>query len=230
MSLISNSKVLIAGFCALATVAAAQDLSVEESYLQKSVESMIIGEQAKSRDRETKFAALQYIKQQMDTGSNTGDMQEILSYMALEGILNKVRAEGRTVNDYPDIRMKAVEYLGDLKGEMSSATLIRVLLIENEPSIVAEAVRSLTKHGFAENSYALDVILYVFREYDSKIPNNVLAVSVIDSCRAFTENSEVKNPWIYSTLLSISRNPSYVRPVRDYAGESLTKIYGKPGS
>jgi hypothetical protein len=230
MSLISKSKVLIAVFCALATVVAAQDLSVEESYLQKSVETMIISEQAKSRDRATKFAALQYIRRQIDSGNSTSDMQEILAYMALEGILNKIRVEGRTVNDYPDIRMKAVEYLGDLKGERSSATLIRVLLIESEPSIVAEAIRSLTKHGFAENAYALDVILYVFREYDGKIPDNVLAVSVIDSCRVFTENSEEKNPWIYSTLLHISLNPSYVRPVRDYASETLTKIYGKIGS
>jgi hypothetical protein len=231
MDLIRDNKALIAVICVFTTVTvAAQDLSVEESYLQKSVESMIIGEQARSRDRETKFAALQYIRQQIDNGNNTDDMQEILAYMALEGVLNKIRAEGRTVNDYPDIRMKAVEYLGDLKGEEASATLVRVLLVENEPSVVAEAVRSLTKHGFDENSYALDVIFYVFREYDSKMPNNVLAVSVIDSCRAFIENNEAKNPWIYSTLLYISTNFSYVKPVRDYASETLTKVYGKTGS
>ena len=225
-----NNKVLFIGFCVFASVtAAAQDISVEESYLQKSVESMIISEQAKSNDRYDKFAALQYIKDAIDRGNPSDDIQEILSYMALEGILNKIRAEGRTVNNYPDIRMKAVEYLGDLKGQEASATLIRVLLVESEPSVVAEAVRALTKHGFDENSYTLDVILYVFREYDSKIPNNVLAVSVIDSCLAFIEGSEVKNPWIYSTLLHISKSASYIRPVRDYAGETLSKIYGKSG-
>ncbi|MDR2445115.1 MAG: HEAT repeat domain-containing protein [Spirochaetaceae bacterium] len=228
MYLIWNNKALITGFCVFASVTvAAQDLSVEESYLQKSVESMVINEQAKSGDRENKYAALQYIRQTIDNGNPTDDVQEILSYMALEGILNKIRAEGRTVNNYPDIRMKAVEYLGDLKGEKASATLIRVLLVENEPSVIAEAVRSLTKHGFDESSYALDIILYVFRKYDSKMPSNLLAVSVIDSCLAFTEGSEVKNPWVYSTLLHISKTPSYVRPVRDYAGEALSKVYGK---
>ncbi|MDR0684150.1 MAG: HEAT repeat domain-containing protein [Spirochaetaceae bacterium] len=227
----NNKLLLIAVFCAFASVtAAAQDLSVEDSYLQKSVESMIISEQAKSGDRENKYAALQYIRQAIDSGQLTDDVQEILSYMALEGILNKVRVEGRTFNNYPDVRMKAVEYLGDLKGQAASAALIRVLLVENEPHIAAEAVRSLTKHGFGENSYALDVILYVFRKYDSKIPSNVLAISVIDSCLAFTEGGGAKNPWVYSTLLHISKNPSYVRPVREHAGETLGKVYAKNGS
>ncbi|MDR2795200.1 MAG: HEAT repeat domain-containing protein [Spirochaetaceae bacterium] len=232
MDLIGNNKIVIAVFCTLAavTVATAQDLSLEESYLQKSVDVMIIGEQARSIERQTKLAALGYIKQMIDRGNPPDDVQEILSYMALEGILNKIRAEGRTANNFPDIRMKAVKYLGDLKGPEASSTLQRVLLIENEPSVAAEAVRSLTKQGFNGNSYTLNLILYVFEKYNNSIPDNVLAVSVIDSCLAFSENGEIKNPRIYSTLLDISMNPMYSYPVRDYAGKTLAKVYGKSGS
>ncbi|MDR2343060.1 MAG: HEAT repeat domain-containing protein [Spirochaetaceae bacterium] len=231
MYLLWNNKILVVVFCVVTAVTAvAQDLSIEESYLKKSVEIMIISEQARSADRQTKLAALGYIRQMMDKGNPPGDVQEILSYMALEGILNKIRAEGHTANNFPDIRMKAVEYLGDLKGQDAVNTLTRVLLVENEPSVTAEAIRSLTKQGFDENSYTLDIILYVFRNYDNKMPNNVLAISVIDSCLAFTENTEAKNPWIYSTLLGISMNPSYAKPVRNHAGRTLAKIYGKTGN
>ncbi|MDR3356135.1 MAG: HEAT repeat domain-containing protein [Spirochaetaceae bacterium] len=230
MNVTNNKKILIIVLSVfVGVISAAQDLSVEETYLQKSVEMMIISEQARSIDRDTKLAALKYIRQTIDKGNPSAEIQEILSYMALEGVLHRIRAEGVTANNFPDIRIKAVEYLGDLKGDSAVTTLVRVLLAENEPSVVTEAVRALTKHGFDENSYTLDVILYVFKRYDSMMPDNALAISVIDSCLAFSGGAGAKNPWIYSTLSYISLNPSYVSPVRRHAVETLAKIY-KTGS
>jgi hypothetical protein len=210
--------------------AGAQEMSIEESYLQESVETMIIREYAKSTDRGEKLMALEYLRQMMDNGGSPKEIHAILANMALEGILNKIRSEGRVVNDFPDIRIKAVEYLGELEIKEASDTLLRVLLIDNEPSVVSTAVRSLSKLGFNDNDYTLKAILYVFRQYDVKRPNNVLAISVIDSCDAFIQNGETKNPWIYAMLMNISNNPSYIRPVRDYASRTLTKIYKRGGN
>jgi hypothetical protein len=145
--------------------------------------------------------------------------------MALEGVLNKIRLDGRVINNFPDIRIKAVEYLSDIKTKESTDVLVRVLLIENEPSVASAAVRALTKQGVEDSDYSFNIILYVFSQYNSRMPSNVLALSVIDFCDSFVENNESKNMWIYATLLDISKNPSYVKPVRDYAGKTLEKMY-----
>jgi hypothetical protein len=237
MYIITDKKrVYSAVFCVLAGLftgvpfAYAQDMSIEESYLQKSVTTMIIREQALSGDRDTKLAALQHIRQLMDNGDTSDDLQEILAYMALEGVLNKIRLDGRVINNFPDIRMKAVEYLSDIKTKEATDVLVRLLLIEKEPSVVASAVRALTKHGFEDGDYSLNMILYVFTQYNSRMPSNVLALSVIDSCNRFAESTENKNMWIYATLLDISNNPSYVKPVRDYADKTLEKMYKQNGN
>ncbi|MDR2803030.1 MAG: HEAT repeat domain-containing protein [Treponema sp.] len=233
MRLIKAKTVVLVFFCAYTGLVGAvfstgaQELSIEESYLQESVEMMIIREQARANDREGKLLALEYIKQQIEGGNDSKEVQALLAYMALEGVLNKIRGDGRVTNNFPDIRIKAVEYLGDLKVKEASETLIRVLLIDNEPSVVSTAVRSLAKLGFNENNYALNAILYVFTEYDTSRPNNVLALAVIDTCDKFSQNEDAKNPAIYSTLLHISNNAAYIKPVRDYAGKTLAKLYKK---
>jgi hypothetical protein len=224
--------VFSAGLCFVGPVrfAAAQEMSIEESYLQETVETLIIREYVRSSDREGKLMALAYLRQMIDSGDSPKEVQALLAYMALEGILNKNRIEGRMANNFPDIRLKAVEYLGDLGLKEASDTLLRVLQVENEPAVVSTAVRSLSKLGYNEDNYTVNSIINVFNRYDSGRPNNVLAVSVIDSCNAFMQGSDKKNPWIYATLMHISMNPSYIRPVRDYANKTLSQIYKKGDS
>jgi hypothetical protein len=205
----------------------AQDMSIEESYLQKSVEMMIIREQARSNDREAKFLALEYLRQMIEDGTEPKEVQPILAYMALEGILNKTRDEGRVVNNYPDVRMKAVEYLGTVKTKEASDTLLRVMLTDDEPSIVSAAVRSLGKLGFNDNDYTVNIILHVFSQYDIRRPDNVLALSVIDTCNTFSQSDDAKNAAVYGMLMRISSNAAYIKPVRDYAGKTLAKLYKK---
>ncbi|MDR1149678.1 MAG: HEAT repeat domain-containing protein [Spirochaetaceae bacterium] len=205
----------------------AQDMSIEESYLQKSVEMMIIREQAISSDRDAKFLALEYLRQMIEDGTDPKEIQPLLAHMALEGVVNKTRDEGRVANNYPDIRMKAVEYLGSIKTKESSDTLLRVMMADNEPTIVSTAVRSLGKLGFNDNNYTVNAILYVFSHYDNIRPDNVLALSVIDTCNTLSQNDDVKNVAVYSMLMRISSNAAYIKPVRDYAGRTLAKLYKK---
>jgi hypothetical protein len=117
--------------------------------------------------------------------------------------------------------------LGDLKLKEASDTLLQVLQVENEPAVVSTAVRSLSKLGYNDNDYTINSILGVFGRYDMGRPNNVLAISVIDSCSTFYQESGKKNPWIYATLMHISTSHSYIKPVRDYARTTLLQIYKK---
>ncbi|MDR1362972.1 MAG: HEAT repeat domain-containing protein [Spirochaetaceae bacterium] len=226
--------ILITVFCASSgllgnvSFAGAQELSIEESYLQESVEMMIIREQARSNEREGKLLALEYLRQMIEDGADTKEIQPLLAYMALEGILNKTREDGRVANNYPDIRVKAVEYLGEVKTKEAADTLLRVLAVDNEPSVISTAVRSLGKLGFNDGNYTVDAILYIFMQYDTTKPDNILALSVVDTCSAFSQNNDVKkSSAIYGALMRISNNAAYIKPVRDYAGKTLAKLYKK---
>jgi hypothetical protein len=208
----------------------AQELSIEESYLQESVEMMVLRERVEALDRDSKFAALEYIKQMIDDGNTGEEIHGLLQYLALEGIVNTIRSEGRVANNFPDVRVKSVDYLGDLQSKEAANTLLRVLQVDTEPSVVSAAVRSLARLGFNDSGYTLNAILYIFNRYDAAKPNNVLAMSVIDASNSFLQaDSDTRTPQIYATLMYISTSPNYVRPVRDYASKILAGLYKAGG-
>jgi hypothetical protein len=206
-------------------IAGAQELSVEDSYLQQSVEMTILREQAQTNDRESKLLALEYARQMIENGETGDALRQVLQGLALEGTLNKVREEGRTSNNFPDIRMKAAQYLGSIDSKESVNALVKIILIDPEPSVITEAVHSLEKIGLNDNDETINAIAYAFTRADAKLPNNVLALSVVDALAAFAEKGETKNPEIYKTLLYISTNGFYVKTVRDYAAQKLSKLY-----
>jgi hypothetical protein len=212
---------LLTGF---AIGVSAQEMSIEDSYLQQSVEIMIVKEQAASNDRESKLLALEYVRQMLDNGESNEAVRAVLQDMALEGTLNKVRDEGRTANNFPDIRIKAVSYLGSIKSKESANALVKVLLIDPEPAVVAEAIHSLENIGINDNDEIVNAISFVFGRYEARNPNNVLALSVINALDTFCQKTGSRNPEIYKILNSISVSPHYTKPVRDYAAKKLSEI------
>jgi len=64
-----------------------KELSVEESYLQESVEMMVIREQARAESRDMKLVALEYIGDAIKGGRANPEIQKTLEYLALEGIV-----------------------------------------------------------------------------------------------------------------------------------------------
>ncbi|MDR2842328.1 MAG: HEAT repeat domain-containing protein [Spirochaetaceae bacterium] len=203
----------------------AQEKSVEDSYLQQPIEMMIIREQANTNDRESKILALEYVRQSLENGDSNVELRNVLHDLALEGTLNKVREEGRNAsNNFPDIRIKAVAYLGQIKTEEAANSLVKVILIDPEPSVVAEAINSLKKIGLNSNDETVEAICYVFNRYDSRMPNNIVAYSVVGALDAFTKSGS-KNPIIFKTLLSISTSANYTKLVRDSATQKLAQFH-----
>ena len=93
-----------------------KELSVEESYLQESIEQMVIREQARADSRDMKLVALEYIGDAIKGGRTNQEIQKTLEYLALEGIVYQARegGVGRLINNYPDVRAKAAQYLENL--------------------------------------------------------------------------------------------------------------------
>jgi hypothetical protein len=78
--------------------------AAEDSYLNISIELMIVREAAKSDFEETKVIALIYAENLLNKGFKNSEIKESLEYLAKENKYNRF-------NDFPDIRLAAAKLL-----------------------------------------------------------------------------------------------------------------------
>lgn len=217
--------------------AAAQDkkeLSVEESYLQESIEAMVIKEQARADSRDMKLIALEYIGEAIAAGRGKEETLKTLDFLALEGVMNKSRegGVGRITNNFPDVRAKAVAYMGDIGGAAAKDSLVKVVLADPEPMVLTEAVKSLAKIGMNENEEVVTAISWIVTRFDVLNPDNSLAFAALNAYEMIAEkNGGIKDPSTIRAIRRIIEGP-YIKPVQNRAREVLNKLvaYGISGS
>jgi ABC-type transport system substrate-binding protein len=220
--LICFTMVFLAGFSLLVGQNRGnnQEMSVEESYLQQSVELMIIREQSRAESRDMKLVALEYIGDAIDRGNTGEEVRSALEYLGLEGILNKTRENGRIINNYPDVRAKAAAYLGDLGTPEAKNTLVKICLADNEPMVLTEVVKSLAKIGLNDNGETVDAITWVVKRYNALNPDNLLALSALEAYEKLAESSGRIDAEAINTISAIATGP-YIKPVQNRALQSL---------
>ena len=207
-------------------MAAAQssEMTVEESYLQESVENMIIREQSRAESREMKLVALAYIGDAIDRGNRSDDVRKALEYMGLEGILNRTRENGRLVNNYPDVRRESVRYLGLLGTEDAKNTLLTIIYYDNEPMVLQEAVKSIGDIGIDDNGRSAAAIAWIVQRFDNTVPDNLLALSAIEAIEKLQRNtSGPMDPSAIQMLIRIAEG-NYIRVVQDRAKQALLNL------
>jgi hypothetical protein len=214
------------------SVNSGEEKSVEESYLQDSVELAIIREQIRSESWDGQMVALEYISEAIDNGNTNDEIRAALEYIGLEGIANIMRENGRVVNNFPDVRARAAGYLGELGTTEAKDSLIKILLADNEPWVLSETVKSLAKIGINDDEETVRTIAWIIRRYDTIGPNDILAKSALEAFDTFARNNNgIKD---YSTVQAIMRirDGRYIRPVKEKAREVLTNIrkYSQNGS
>jgi HEAT repeat protein len=208
----------------LATGQQSDEISVEESYLQESVENMIIREQSRAESREMKMIALEYIGDAINRGNKSEEVRAALEYMGLEGTLNRGRENGRLVNSYPDVRRETVKYLGLLGTPEAKDTLLRIIYYDNEPMVLQEAVKSLADIGNDDNGKTVSTIAWILQKFDNTNPDNLLALSAIEAFEKLgASNGGLKDPNAIQMLIRIAEGP-YIRPVQDRAKQALVNI------
>jgi HEAT repeat protein len=200
------------------------EMSVEESYLQESVELMVIRETSRADSRDQKLVALEYIGNAIDRGNTGEEVRAALEYLSMEGVMNKARENGRLVNNFPDVRRKAAEYLGDLGTPEAQSTLIRIVVADPEPMVLQEAIKSLAKIGLNENEEAVNAIAWIVRRFDVLNPDNLLALSAVDAFEKIAErNGGIRDPNVIQTLIRIAEGP-YIKPVQDRARQVILEL------
>jgi hypothetical protein len=204
-----------------AFAATAQEMSVEESYLQESIENMIIREQSIATGRDMKLVALEYIGEAIDHGNTGEDVRNALEYLALEGLTNQTRENGRMINNFPDVRAKAVVYLGEIGTPEAKNALLKVMLADPEPMVLTEAVKSLAKIGLNDNEETANTISWVVTRFDVLNPDNLLALSALEAFEILAEkNGGLKDPSALRTIMRIA-DGRYITPVRDRARQLI---------
>jgi hypothetical protein len=206
-----------------------QEMSVEESYLQQSVELMIIREQSRAESRDMKLIALEYIGDAIDRGNRGEEVRAALEYLGMEGVMNTTRENGRLVNNYPDIRTKAATYLGEMGTPAAKTALLRMCRSDNEPMVITEVVKSLAKIGNNDNDETIKTINWVVNRYNVLNPDNLLALSVLEAYEKLAEaNSGIRDPEVFQTVQRIAEGP-YIDKVRNRALQTLDTLYGYTG-
>jgi hypothetical protein len=201
-----------------------REMSVEESYLQESVELMVIRETSRADSRDQKLVALEYIGDAIGRGNKGEEVRTALEYLSMEGVMNKARENGRLVNNFPDVRRKAAEYLGDLGTPEAKNTLLKIVVADPEPMVLQEAIKSLAKIGLNDNEETVNAIAWIVTRFDVLNPDNLLALSAVDAFDKIAEkNGGIKDPNTIRVLIRIAEGP-YIKPVQERARQVIMDL------
>jgi hypothetical protein len=200
-----------------------QEMSVEESYLQQSVELMVIREQSHADTREMKLLALQYIGEAIDRGNTSKEIRDALEYMGLEGVLNQARENNRLVNNFPDVRREAAKYLGEMGTPEARDSLLRMLVVDNEPMVLQEVVKSLGTVGLNDNNETVATIAFIVKKFDVRAPDDLLALSTIDALETLAAKNNGMSRDGIEVLMRIAEG-RYIRPVQDRARQAISDL------
>jgi hypothetical protein len=218
-----RKNVLWVLFTALASMLVAQtstgdaEMTVEQSYLQESVELTIIREQSRLNSREAKLSALEYIAAAINRGSKNDEIRSSLEYLALEGVVNVARENGRVVNNFPDIRKLAATWLGKLETPEAKTTLLKMIGADNDPLVVAEAIKSL---GLIDNNddNEVSLIARTVNRFHNLYPDNMVVLSALDIFeKTAAANNGIRDRFVIETITLVSESRFYVSPVRTRA-------------
>lgn len=207
-----------------AQTGARREMTVEESYLQESIEIMIIRETARANTRESKLIALDYIRDALGRGSTNDEIRQTLTFLSEEGRRAVTLESGRVINNFPDIRRQSARLLGQMGTEEAQRSLLEILMFENEPSVLQEAIKALGDIGMNENNETVEHIARVIERFDNFNPDNLMALAAID---AF-ENIAIVNNGLNSTaavraLFRIIEG-NYIAPVKERARQLVADL------
>ena len=220
------SAIMIAGSLAFAQTQQVQkksdsekETSVESEYLN-DVDGDIIMTLAESDEYDNKLVALQYLQSALDDGNTSDAVIQALDRLAGEGLTTQSRTNGRLANNFPEIRREACKLMAKVPTEHSKNTLISIAVADNEPMVIAAAVKSL---GINENDETVEAIAFANRRNQVLNPTSSLALEVLNAFETLGDSTENKKTMI-DAVARISTDYHYVTPVRQKAYKLLKSL------
>ena len=214
----ASALMLLAGFA----FAQEKESSVESEYLN-DVDGDIIMTLAESDEYDNKLVALQYLQAALDDGNTSDAVIQALDRLAGDGLTTQNRTNGRLMNNFPEIRREACKLMAKVPTEHSKNMLVSIAVADNEPMVIAAAVKSLGQIGINENDEAVDAIAFANRRNQVLNPTSSLALEVLNAFEMLADSTENKKTMI-DTVTRISTDYHYVTPVRQKAYKLLKKL------
>jgi hypothetical protein len=206
--------------------------TIEEFYLDQDIDVAIIRGQALSGSREMKMLALQSMRAMIERGSISPDnpaVIPVLENLAIEGTRRQVRSNGAVVNNFPDVRRRAAELLGEVGTREAKNVLLTVIRDEPEPMVLAEAVYALGVIGIDDNNDVTNHIIHMMRRQNAGItPDNNLAFATLLAIEKLARANEgAYHPELIDTVLDIAGG-TYIREVRLKAIDVIYNMRRRP--
>ena len=198
------------------------ETSVENEYLN-DVDGDIIMSLANSDELDNKLVALQYLQNAIDEGNTSEAVIKALDQLAGEGLTNQSRTNGRLINNFPEVRRQACLMMAKIPTEHSKNTLISIAVADNEPMVIAAAVKSLGEIGINENDETVEAIAFANRRNQVLNPTSSLALEVLNAYEILVASTENKKTLIDS-VTRITTDYHYVTPVRQKAQKLLKEL------
>ena len=178
---------------------------------------------ANSDELDNKLVALQYLQNAIDEGNTSEAVIKALDQLAGEGLTNQSRTNGRLINNFPEVRRQACLMMAKIPTEHSKNTLISIAVADNEPMVIAAAVKSLGEIGINENDETVEAIAFANRRNQVLNPTSSLALEVLNAYEILVASTENKKTLIDS-VTRITTDYHYVTPVRQKAQKLLKEL------
>ena len=199
-----------------------KETSVESEYLN-DVDGDIIMTLAESDEYDNKLVALQYLQSALEDGNTSDAVIQALDRLAGEGLTTQSRTNGRLNNNFPEIRREACKLMAKVPTEHSKNTLISIAVADNEPMVIAAAVKSLGEIGINQNDETVEAIAFANRRNQVLNPTSSLALEVLNAFEMLNDSTENKKTMI-DAVARISTDYHYVTPVRQKAYKLLKSL------
>ncbi len=199
-----------------------KETSVESEYLD-DVDGDIIMTLADSDDYDNKLVALQYLQSALEDGNTSAAVIQALDRLAGDGLTTQNRTNGRLMNNFPEIRREACKLMAKIPTEHSKNMLIDIATADNEPMVIAAAVKSLGEIGINNNDETVEAIAFANRRNRVLNPTSSLALEVLNSFEMLSDSTEDKRN-IIREVTYISSDYHYVTPVRQKAYKLLKSL------
>jgi len=199
-----------------------KETSVESEYLN-DVDGDIIMTLAESDEYDNKLVALQYLSLALEDGNTSDAVIQALDKLAGEGLTNQSRTNGRLMNNYPDVRREACLLMAKVPTEHSKNTLVTIAVADNEPMVIAAAVKALGEIGINNNDETVAAIAFANKRNQALNPTSSLALEVLNAYEMLADSTENKKTML-SSIAEISTDYNYVTPVRQKAYKLLKKL------
>ena len=133
------------------------------------------------------------------------------------------------MNNFPDIRAKACDLLGEVPSEEAKSTLMVIAQDDKEPMVVSAAVRSLGNIGLNNGNEVVNMIAFIQKKYAALNPTSSLALEILVAYEklAATVTEPADRSTMIESVTEIASNYHFVTPVRTKALQLLKALQGK---